>query len=323
MKLERLYRLAVAAGIKNDPRGRSEVARLLREEKERHKALKPKEARYYDSDRLFNPYSDTRILNGPPATNVRRVIAGIDMETPEVLLTYLLNRDAGRRIDLIAAHHPEGFAQARLADVMKVQADILASLGVSVSVAEQLMDRRISEIDRRLMPINHTRAVDAARVLGLPMMCIHTAADNCVATHLQKLFNRENPARLKDVLDLLMDIPEYQAAARVQVAPRIVNGSDRARAGRVFVDMTGGTEGSKDVYEKLAARGVSTVLGMHMSEEHLENAKRANLNVVIAGHISSDSLGLNLLFDQVEAEEKLDFVSVSGFERIRHAARSR
>jgi putative NIF3 family GTP cyclohydrolase 1 type 2 len=54
-----------------------------------------------------------------------------------------------------------------------------------------------------------------------------------------------------------------------------------------------------------------------MSEEYLENAKKANLNVVIAGHISSDTLGLNLLFDQLEKEEKLDFLGVSGFERIR------
>jgi putative NIF3 family GTP cyclohydrolase 1 type 2 len=56
---------------------------------------------------------------------------------------------------------------------------------------------------------------------------------------------------------------------------------------------------------------------MHISEEHLENAKKAKLNVVIAGHISSDVLGLNLLFNELEKEEKLEFVSVSGFERMR------
>ena len=55
---------------------------------------------------------------------------------------------------------------------------------------------------------------------------------------------------------------------------------------------------------------------MHLSEEALENAKKANLNVVVAGHISSDTLGLNLLFDEVEKDEPLEFVGVSGFERI-------
>jgi hypothetical protein len=56
---------------------------------------------------------------------------------------------------------------------------------------------------------------------------------------------------------------------------------------------------------------------MHFSEAHLENAKKANLNVVIAGHVSSDVLGLNLLFDEIEKEETLQFVGISGFQRIR------
>ncbi len=59
------------------------------------------------------------------------------------------------------------------------------------------------------------------------------------------------------------------------------------------------------------------MVGMHLSEEHLENAKKAKLNVIIAGHISSDNLGFNLLFDELEKEEKLEFISISGFERIR------
>jgi hypothetical protein len=60
---------------------------------------------------------------------------------------------------------------------------------------------------------------------------------------------------------------------------------------------------------------------MHVGEEALENAKKANLNIVIAGHVSSDTLGLNLLFDEAETEGRLEFVDASGFERIRKADR--
>ena len=319
MKLDKLYHRVIEVGIKNDPRGKGEVGRLLKEEIEKHQALKPKEARYYDKDRLFNPYGDTRVLNGALETSVRRVIVGIDMEGAEILLTYLLNRDFDRKIDLILAHHPEGYAQARLGDVMKVQADILAAYGVAVSAAEQLMDKRISEVERRLMPINHNRAVDMARALNLPFMCVHTPADNCVNTYLQKMIDKAEPLKLRDLIGMLGDIPEYQASSRLQVPPKIVHGSEHGRCGRVLVDMTGGTEGSKDVYARLSSEGLSTIVGMHMSEEHLENAKKANVNVVIAGHIASDALGLNLMFDEVEAEDSLEFVSVSGFERIRHS----
>jgi hypothetical protein len=58
---------------------------------------------------------------------------------------------------------------------------------------------------------------------------------------------------------------------------------------------------------------------MHMSEDHLKKVKDHNLNVVIAGHISSDNLGLNLLLDQIEkeAKEKFQVINCSGFRRIR------
>jgi putative NIF3 family GTP cyclohydrolase 1 type 2 len=317
MKLERLYRKAVEVGIRNDLRGKAEIKKTLEAEKEKYEKLKDEKKITYDQDRLFNPFADTRILSGPGTTEVKKVILGIDMEVGEVVLTHLLNRDLKQKIDLIIAHHPEGLALAQLYDVMKLQTDLLASCGVSISVAEQLMERRILEIERRLLPVNHNRAVDAAKVLGLPMMCVHTPADNCVTRYLKNLFEAKAPRQLKDLVQLLMSLPEYQRSAETQVPPKIVNGEEHYRCGKIFVDMTGGTEGSKEIFEKLATSGVSTVVGMHFSEEFIEKGKASNVNMVIAGHISSDVLGLNLLFDEIEKEETLDFVSVSGFMRFR------
>lgn len=321
MKLGRLYRKVVDIGIKNDLRRKEEIKKVLDEEKEKYKKLMPEEAEFYDQDRLFNPFSDTRILNGDPDSGVKKLIVGIDMQVGEILLTYLLNRDSGQKIDLVVSHHPEGFALAQLYQVMKLQADLLAHYGITVSVAEQLMEKRISEIERRFMAVNHMRSVDVARLLGLPMMCIHTPADNCVTAYLTRTFEKEKPYKLKDVINILKDIPEYKKSAKLQTPPKIVSGGENSKCGKMCVDMTGGTEGSKEIFEKYASSGVSTLVAMHVSEEHLENAKKANLNVVIAGHISSDALGLNLLFDELEKEEKLEVISVSGFERMRRAGR--
>lgn len=317
MKLEKLYKKAVEIGIENDLRGKAEIKTILKEEKEKYKNLKDEEAEYYDKDRLFNPFSDTRVLHGDLNTEVKKVVTGIDMEVGEIIFTYLLNKDQDQKIDLIIAHHPEGYALAQLYDVMKLQADLLASYGITISVAEQLLEKRISEIERRLMPVNHNRSVDIARVFGIPMMCIHTPADNCVTNYLKKRFEKQKPYKLKDLMKILKNIPEYKKSAKSQVPPKIVSGSEDSKCGKIFVDMTGGTEGSKEIFEKYANCGVSTLVGMHLSEEHLENAKKAKLNVVIAGHISSDNLGLNLLFDELEKEEKLEFIGISGFERIK------
>lgn len=319
MKFEKLYKKAIEVGIHNDLRNNKDIKTLLTEEKDKFEKFKDgdDEKEYYDRDKLFNPYADTRILFGDPSTEIKKVILGIDMEIGEIMLTHLLNKENQKSIDLIIAHHPEGYALAQLYDVMKLQSDLWALYGVNISVAEQLMEKRIGEIERRLLPVNHNRAVDAARILGIPMMCIHTPSDNCVTNFLTKTFEKEKPTKLKDVMTLIKNIPEYKRASKAQVPPKIVSGSENNKCGKIFVDMTGGTEGSKDIFDKYASSGVSTIVGMHLSEENLNNAKKANLNVIIAGHISSDTLGLNILFDEIEKEEKLEFVNISGFERIR------
>ena len=321
MKLEQLYRKAVAVGIANDPRGPEEVRRVLDDARTDSKKLKDDERDGWEEDRLFNPYADTRLLAGEPATEIRKALVGIDMDVAEVLLAHTLNRDRAAGIDLVLAHHPQGVALAQLSDVMRLQSDMLAAHGVNIAVAEQLLDKRIDEVGRRVLPGNHNRAVDAARLLGLPMMCVHTPADNCVNTYLAALFEREKPSRLKDLVALLKTIPEYRAAVRRMAGPRIVSGSENGHCGRISMEMTGGTEGARTIYEQYASSGVSTIVGMHISEEALENAKKAHLNIVLAGHISSDTLGLNLLLDEVEKEERLEFVGVSGFVRTRAAER--
>ena len=53
----------------------------------------------------------------------------------------------------------------------------------------------------------------------------------------------------------------------------------------------------------------------NLSEEHKKEAELANVNVVIAGHMSSDSLGVNLLMDELE-KQGIEIVPCSGFTRF-------
>jgi hypothetical protein len=113
-----------------------------------------------------------------------------------------------------------------------------------------------------------------------------------------------------------MEIPEYQDASRYLAGPRIILGSPKRPVGKVSVEMTGGTEGPKEVFDKMYKAGIRTLVCMHLGEEHFKKVKDANLNVVIAGHISSDSIGLNLLLDRIERQEKFQIIGCSGFRRI-------
>ncbi len=315
MKLRDLYELAVKTGIEHDPRGRDSVQRELESLKKKFQEMPEKEKEFFDREALWNPYSDTRLLNGSGDEEVRTILAGIDIEVPEVLLADALTR-TGRKVDLILAHHPEGMALANLYDVMKLQSELLWRFGVPVNIAEGLMEGRISEVKRRLMPMNHQRTVDAARLLGYPLMCLHTPADNMVASYLQKLFDEKKPYTISDILDILLEIPEYREAAKKGSGPEVLLGNKDRKAGKVYVDMTGGTEGARDIFQALTLSGVNTVVAMHLSEEHRKEAEKHHLNVVIAGHIASDNLGLNLLLDEV-LEDGVEVIECSGFVRVK------
>lgn len=318
MKLKQLFEFFVEQGKKQDPRGAKAVDRTLAKEKERYEKLSAEEKKEFDSDRLTNPYLDSRIIHGTGEEEIKTLIVGIDMETSEMVLADAL-RAKGKRIDLVLTHHPEGKAYATFYNVMSMQADIFNKFGVPINVAEKLTDARMKEVGRRVMPQNHNRAYDAAKLLGFPFMSAHTVADNHVATYLQGMFDREKCETVGEVMDALKDIPEYSEAASGGAGPVLLTGSKEKRAGKVFVDMTGGTEPAKEILEKLADSGVGTMVCMHMSEDHYKLAEKHHLNVVIAGHISSDNLGLNLLLDAAEEEfGRIEVIECSGFRRFRH-----
>jgi hypothetical protein len=317
MKLQSLYKAFVQKGISADVRSAADIKRRLQDEKKKFDGMDDDEKARFDEDRLWNPYSDTRVLHGDDSVDVKSMIVGIDMEVGEILLADRL-REKGTKIDLVLAHHPEGRGISNLYDVMGLQADIMNKHGIPINVAEGILQPAVDKISRRLLPLNHMRAVDAARLLDIPMMCCHTPADNCVNDYLQKKFNRAKPRKISNVLDVLRKIPEYQDAEKTGACLKVVAGSKDGRAGKIYVNMTGGTEGAKELYEKLAGTEAGTLVEMHMSEEHLEEAKKHHINVIIAGHIASDTLGMNLLLDSVEKKSKLNIVECSGFRRHKH-----
>lgn len=321
MTIKQIYDLAIRRGIENDLRGRAAMTRKLEREAKRFNRLSADEKKEYDRESLTNPYSDTRYFNAHPDRPIRRAMVGIDIGTEEVLLAKELS-DMGKPIDLIWAHHPVGAALAGLHEVMHMQAEIMETYGVPITIAESLIHIRMSEVSRSVSPINHNRVVDAARLLGYPLMCTHTTTDNMVATFLMRLFERKSKEidTVGDIMHILKEIPEYQAAMKLKAGPILYAGTEDRFVGKIAVtEVTGGTSGSKDMYERLAHAGVGTIIGMHMQEEHKKQAEQHHLNVIIAGHMSSDSLGMNLFLDEIE-QRGVEIIPVAGLIRIRRGA---
>ncbi len=318
MKLKKLYDFIVQEGIASDPRGRLSVEEDLKYKKDQFSKLNQEDKDYFDRESLSNPYNDTRILTGNPDTEIKNMLVGIDIDGSEILLADSLNSKSKKQIDLLVSHHPQGPAYANFYKVIDMQSEIFSSLGVPINVSEKLVESRKNEVGRRLHASNHNRSCDMARLLNIPFMCVHTPADNHAVAFLDKTFLHSKPKRLKDIIDILLNIEEYKLAKKEGAGPKILLGSPSSKTGKIFVDMTGGTEGPKDIIDNLVSCGVGTIVGMHLSEEHYKKFQEKNINVVVAGHIASDNLGLNLLFDKVEKISKIGIVSCSGFRRIKH-----
>lgn len=114
---------------------------------------------------------------------------------------------------------------------------------------------------------------------------------------MDELIKNKKPEIVGDIIDVLKTVPEYQEAVRRKAGPKIFVGSADNYVGKiVLTEITGGTEGAVGIYAKMAQAGIGTIVGMHMSEDRKREAQKNHINVVIAGHISSDSLGVNLFF---------------------------
>jgi putative NIF3 family GTP cyclohydrolase 1 type 2 len=312
MKIQEIFDLAIKMGVECDFRGKEGVQKVLDRKKKKYEALSEKGKEEFDKEGLINPYLDSRIYNIAEDKEIKKILVGIDIDTSELLLSKQLGD-----IDLVMAHHPVGMGLTGLTDVMEMHVDVYNYYGVPVNIAEALTYVRMSEVGRSVSSANHQKTVDAARILGVNFMNIHTPADGLVSKFLKDLIEKENPERIEDLVSLIKEIPEYKTAAKMGSGPKAITGKPDSRCGKIAIsEIVGGAATSPKLMEEISRAGIGTIVGMHASEEHRKEAENAHLNVVIAGHISSDSLGMNLFLDELE-KKGIEIVCSSGLTRFK------
>ncbi len=320
MKLKTLFKHAVDIGIEADIRGRKYLEKQLKKEADRQKKLEGKEKQYADEERTWNPYADSRIINGTGEEEVKTVFVGIDIETPEVLLADRL-REKGHKIDALMIHHPEGRALADLDKVMTLNCDVAAAAGVPINQSEYLYRPRMEKIWRAIHADNLLRVQQAAAHLDFPAFCTHTITDNLVWGLMEKMICKKQWDDLGEIINAIRDIPEYDFYAKKGNPPIIVNGSSSSRPGKIAATgFTGGTNGPEEMFEQQAAAGVGTILCMHFTEKEVEVGRKHNLNLIQCSHMASDVIGMNILIDGLQKlEKKFDVVGASGFHRVKRS----
>ncbi len=228
---------------------------------------------------------------------IHRVLATIDCDVADLLLAREL------RCDAVLTHHPEGEASLHGWRLIARQVEQMVESGVPVARAEAAIQRRMRAVELNSHARNYGRVVQAAQLLRLPFLNVHLPCDvisrDFISQKMAPFQRPDSRATVADVIASLQEFPEQKLAA---TAPSVRLGAPDRLAGRVAVAMAGYTNGGVDVLRAYFEAGVGTVLMMHFPEADLREALEQKLagNLVITGHMASDSIGINVYLDELE-----------------------
>ena len=241
---------------------------------------------------------------------VKRILAGIDMDVSMLILAKQLG------FDCVAQHHPAGIIDMTGGDLFgRDHLKKLMECGVPINEAQKLAYATSPKRAQTMHSRNRTQMRDAAKLLDISDVAFHTPADMLAERSCQKkmdaLMERNPRCTVGDIIDELMTIREYQQALPGQ-QPEVWVGSKASFAGKIYVEMYGVGAPSLDEYIACSNAGIGTFVGMHATPEVVEGLrKHGKSNLVIAGHMASDSLGFNQILDAWEAKG-VEIVRISG-----------
>lgn len=240
---------------------------------------------------------DTEI--GCAGQDVKRVLAGIDMDTA----TLLAAKQKG--YDCVAEHHGIMGRAVRIGEQMlKDQMMLMYRFGVPINVAQKAIEKRARQESQKMHSKNLNRQADFAKFIDMPYLGLHTPADligQAIVQERMDALTKDKPfTTLQDVVDVLNEFPEVRGALQ---DPAIRVGEPGSYAGKVCVLFAGVTGGGAQVYNTFFDYGVGTLIVMHMPEDDIKAVAEHNKgNVIIAGHMASDSIGFNRVLDAWQAE---------------------
>ena len=228
-----------------------------------------------------------------PGDGIKKVLMGVDMDTAELMLA----KDLG--YDCVVTHHPRN-TNPKMLDVMDSHILKLEKLGVPRNKSQKALAPRKEELDYGQHVSNSCRSESAAKLLNMPFISLHTPADIISEAMVQKFldekFGNKPDTKLGDITKALEEIGEYKNSAR---KPVIRVGSKDSYAGKIYVLMSGLTGPGAKILKAYFDGGVGTLVMMHVPEKDAKEIKEHAVgNIIIAGHMSSDSLGMNKIADK-------------------------
>ena len=243
-----------------------------------------------------------------PGDEIERILFGIDLKAPEVLIA------SAKGYDCAISHHPVGGSSTlRFHEVLERHVDQMVGAGVPRDVAEETMCTAIE--DRRVLNsmTNYDHDPSVARLLGMPYLNIHTPLDEIGRRRMaEAAAGLSADATVAELIDCFYGtFGEFRNAA-TKIEVRV--GEPDNQIGKAVVSHGAGTNGGYPVAKAYFSHGIDTVIYIHCrpndAKKLIDEFGRVK-NLVVTGHIASDSVGINPYVDRLR-EEGLDVTTFSG-----------
>ncbi len=226
--------------------------------------------------------------------SIRKILFGIDADAQELILAKQLGYDA------VISHHPKGGTAAiQYYRVFSRHVQQMIGAGIPKYEAEEAVGKKMKALEVEMHTKNYNHAVDIARLLKMPYLNIHTPLDELGRRIMsQKIRQMEKDATVNDVVSALKELSEFKNAS-TNIEIRL--GKATNHAGKIMVSHGAGTNGGYDVARTYFKYGIKTLIYIHISPGDLEKLKADNAgNLIITGHIASDSVGINPFIKELE-----------------------
>jgi DNA-binding protein len=227
--------------------------------------------------------------------NITKVLFCVDAGVPELFLAKQLGYDA-----VIAHHPPGGTAAVNFYQVFKRHVQQMVAVGIPKAGAEKAVKKKLEELEVEAHTRNYAHAVDVAKLLKMPYMNIHTPLDEVGRRIMSEQVNsriRKN-STVEDVVSALNELPEFKNAI-TKIKIRL--GKPENPAGKVVVSHGAGTNGGYEIAKTYFKHGIGTVIYIHINAGDLAKLKADGTgNLIVTGHIASDSVGINPLIKELE-----------------------
>jgi hypothetical protein len=241
-----------------------------------------------------------------PGSGIQRILFGIDVGPAELWAAKQLGYDAA------VAHHPTGCLPTSDSVCLR-HVGQMVSMGVPQNAAERIAKEMASRFRRWAMVPNYDREPSFARLVGMPFMNIHSPLDEIGRQRIQVEIDACLSVRLDTTLaglvEHLKELPEYQAAA---TEPMVVLGDPDAPAGRTILSHAALDNGGFAVADAFFEYGTDTVIYIHLDEPELQRLKKTDRGqLIVLGHLASDSVGINPFLDALE-ERGIEVTRIGG-----------